>query len=137
MMGASACRGVEIRIGQAAFHLFLSRMAEDFGFFLPEIKFLPVNRKIMAGLRLLADEYLLVTGERMSVQETENAYELTIHRAVGETISIYKGGPLLIGFLKEYMAWVGAGKIYEILEKGCCVESSQACVFHIHKVPLD
>ncbi|MBA4421164.1 MAG: hypothetical protein C0391_08445 [Anaerolinea sp.] len=137
MMGASACRGVEIRIGQAAFHIFLSRMAEDFGFFLPEIKFLPVKRKIMAGLQLLAEEYLRLTGERMSVLETEDAYEVTIPPAVKEIPSIYTGCPLLIGFLKEYVIWAGGGKFYQILEKSCCVDGNRTCVFHIRKVPLD
>lgn len=130
------CNGIEQRIGQACFRIFVKRMGGDVGFFESTFKLLPFKRKVSTGLGLLAEIYQVNFKEAARFNEEDSGYKLMIGNPKGINRQYY-GCDLIQGFLREYMSWAGSGKVYELNEIECRQNGHEVCIYQIGKVPLE
>jgi predicted hydrocarbon binding protein len=137
MLGNPSALGVEQRIGQAGFRYFLAQMGYELGFFLPKLKLLPTRQKAIKGFGLLMDFYQKVDNEKVVFTETDEEYHLEITKGTENTSKQYHGCHFLIGFIQEYMAWVGSGRIFQVKESECRSNGHNSCIYNISKVPFD
>jgi hypothetical protein len=135
--GMKPSRGLEIRIGQAAFRIFLRRMALKAGFFLPEVKILPARRKIPFCFKLLADQAENAFNLKINYLETGFSYQLTFLGSLPVLHALKEVSFLVVGFLKEYLSWVDGGKAYSVIQADVLHDENQSCVFQIQKTALD
>jgi predicted hydrocarbon binding protein len=137
LIGDISATGIEQRIGEAGFRVFLSKLGDDTGLFASTIKFLPVRQKFIAGLKILAGLYLEQMKEDAVVLETAQAYQI---RLGGDPVIIgqhFPGCTFVTGFLKEYGAWAGCGKVFQVNEVECRRQGFSHCVYNISKIPLE
>jgi hypothetical protein len=131
-------KGIEHRVGQACFRYFLQRMGSEMGFFQSTFKLLPIKQKVLTGLNAMSGVGSRIFNEKIQFNEKDSSYQLQIggkkpfDRPVG-----YYGCDFVVGFIKEFMAWVGNGKVYEVNEKECRSKGHDHCIYQISKVPLD
>jgi hypothetical protein len=137
MMGNPSALGVEQRIGQAGFRNFLTQMGEELGLFLPALKFLPTRQKTINGFGILTDFYRKLNDEQVVFSESNLEYHLIMYSKTKENLNQYRGCHFLTGFIKEYMTWVGSGKIFQVLESECRSNGDLNCIYNISKVPFD
>lgn len=137
MLGKPSALGVEQRIGQAGFRHFLTQMGHELGLLLPPMKLLPTRQKTIKGFGILADFYQKLNTEQVIFSETNEEYRLIIHNKTEEKSKQYHGCHFLTGFIKEYMTWVGNGKIFLVKESDCRSNGDMNCIYNISKVPFD
>lgn len=137
MLGNPSNLGVEQRIGQAGYRHFLAQMGSDLGFFLPTVKLLPTRQKTLKGFGILADFYQKVNNEEVEFTETDVEYHIKIQKEADNDSKKYFGCHFLIGFIQEYMAWVGNGKNFQVIESECRSNGYINCIYNISKVPFD
>lgn len=135
--GEPVSNGIEQRIGEAGFRIFLSHLGEQSGFFAANYKFLPVRQKFIAGLNLLAGLYRENLDEDAIVLETEQAYQLRLGGNPGITVHQYRGCEFIKGFLREFGSWAGCGKVFQVDDVECREDGFAQCVYNITKVPLE
>lgn len=136
--GALSSSGIEHRIGQAFFRHFIKWMGSDLGFFQSSYKLLPVKNKIIIGFKILSDLYARIFEDKLRIAEDESGYQLQVGNEFPPSDRItYYGCNFIIGFLKEFMSWMGNGKVYAVNEKECRIKGSAFCIFIIGKVPLE
>jgi hypothetical protein len=131
-------KGIEHRVGQACFRYYLQRMGSEIGLFQPSYKLLPVKQKVLTGLLTMSGVYERIFNDKIHFSEDESGYQLQIgsEKSVPEPVEYY-GCDITNGFIKEFLSWVGSGKIYEVNEKECRTNGHDHCIYHISKVPLD
>ncbi len=137
MLGNPSALGVEQRIGQTGFRYFLTQMGEELGLFLPALKLLPTRQKTIKGFGILTDFYRKLNDEQVVFSESNLEYHLIIHSKTKEISKQYHGCHFLTGFIKEYMTWVGSGKIFQVIESECRSNGDMNCIYNISKVPFD
>lgn len=137
MLGNPSALGVEQRIGQAGFRYFLAQMGYELGLFLPTLKLLPTRQKAIKGFGILADFYQKMNNEEVVFTETDVEYRLSIKKGTDNYSKQYHGCHFLIGFIQEYMAWVGSGRIFLVKESECRSNGHKNCIYNINKVPFD
>jgi hypothetical protein len=137
MLGNPSALGVEQRIGQVGFRHFLTQMGEELGLFLPALKLLPARQKTINGFGILTDFYHKLNDEQVVFSETGVEYHLNIHSKTEKNSKQYHGCHFLTGFIKEYMTWVGSGKIFQVMESECRSNGDMNCIYNISKVPFD
>jgi hypothetical protein len=137
MLGNPSALGVEQRIGQAGFRYFLAQMGYELGLFLPSLKLLPTEQKTIKGFSILTDFYQKVNNEKVVFTETDLEYHLIITKETENTLKQYHGCRFLIGFIQEYMAWVGSGRIFLVVESECRSNGHKNCIYNINKMPFE
>jgi len=137
LIGDICTIGIEQRIGEAGFRNFLSKLGEDSGFFTSSIKFLPIRQKFVAGLKILAGLYREKMNEDAVVLETAQAYQIRLGGNPVKPGQHYLGCTFVTGFLKEYGAWAGCGKVFQVIEVECRRQGFSHCVYNISKIPLE
>ncbi len=137
ILGNPSALGVEQRIGQAGFRCFLNQMGDPLGLFLPALRLLPTRQKTINGFGILTDFYRKLIDEQVEFSESNLEYHLIIHSKTEENSNHYHGCHFLTGFIKEYMTWVGSGKIFQVLESECRSNGDMNCIYNISKVPFD
>lgn len=136
--GNPSNKGIEHRVGQACFRYFLQRMGSVMGFFQPAYKLSPVKQKVLVGFNAMSEVCSRIFDEKIHIFEDKSAYQLEIgsEKSLHEPVGYY-GCDFVVGFIKEFMAWVGNGKVYEVNEKECRSNGHDHCIYQISKVPLD
>ena len=137
MLGNPSALGVERRIGQAGFRYFLGQMGDELGLFLPTLKLLPTRQKTIKGFGILTDFYQNVNNEKVIFTETDVEYRLIIKKEGENYSKQYHGCHFLMGFIQEYMAWVGSGRIFLVMESECRSNGHNSCIYNISKIPFD
>lgn len=136
--GISSSKGIEHRVGEACFRHFLKRMGFKMGFFRSAFKLFPIKDKVLTGIHTMSEVYGRNFDDRIEFSDNGTTYELKIgkdHTPLEPTV--YKGCDIMSGFIKEFMAWVGNGKVYEVDENECRSKGDVYCILNISKVPLD
>ena len=137
LIGDISVIGAEQRIGEAGFRIFLSKLGEDTGFFASTFKFLPIRQKFVAGLIILAGLYREKMNEDAVVLETAQAYQIRLGGDPVKPGQHYLGCTFVAGFLKEYAAWAGCGKVFLVNKVECRSQGFSHCVYNISKIPLE
>ena len=137
MLGNPSALGVERRIGQAGFRYFLGQMGDELGLFLPTLKLLPTRQKTIKGFGILTDFYQNVNSEKVIFTETDVEYRLIIKKEAENYSKQYHGCHFLMGFIQEYMAWVGSGRNFLVMESECRSNGHNSCIYNINKIPFD
>jgi hypothetical protein len=137
MLGKVSAIGIEQRIGQAGFRYFLAQLGSELGFFLPTLKLLPTRQKTIKGFGILSDFYRRVNNEEVEFTETGADYQLKMQKEADNDTKQYFGCHFLIGFIQEYMAWVGNGKFFLVFESECRSNGYINCIYNISKIPFD
>ena len=137
MLGNLSALGVERRIGQAGFRYFLGQMGDELGLFLPTLKLLPTRQKTIKGFGILTDFYQNVNNEKVVFTETDAEYRLIIKKEADKYSKQYHGCHFLMGFIQEYMVWVGSGRNFLVMESECRSNGHNSCIYNISKIPFD
>jgi hypothetical protein len=137
MLGNPSALGVERRIGQAGFRYFLGQMGDELGLFLPTLKLSPTRQKTIKGFGILTDFYQNVNNEKVIFTETDVEYRLIIKKEAENYSKQYHGCHFLMGFIQEYMAWVGSGRNFLVMESECRSNGHNSCIYNINKIPFD
>jgi hypothetical protein len=137
MLGYPTVLGVEQRIGQAGFRYFLTQMGNDLGLFSPALKLLPARQKTIKGFGILSNFFQKMNDELIELSETDTEYHVIIHSKLENHSSKYHGCHFLIGFIKEYMAWIGSGRVFMVAESECRSDGYKNCIYNIRKDPFD
>jgi predicted hydrocarbon binding protein len=113
-------------------------MGSGMGFFQLTYKLLPVKQKVLTGFKTMSAVYGRIFSQKVDFFEDESVYQLQIgsEKSLNEPVGYY-GCDFVTGFVKEYMSWVGNGKVYEVNEKECRSNGHDHCIYQISKVPLD
>lgn len=136
--GISSSKGIEHRVGEACFRHFLKNLGVEMGFFTSDFKLFPINKKVMNGINTLSEIYRRNFNDTIQLMDVGPTYQLKVgnnHSPMDQTA--YNGCDIMAGFIKEFMAWVGNGKVYEVNEKECRGKGNGYCIISIGKVPLD
>ena len=136
--GCSSSKGIEHRVGQSCFRHFLKRMGSEMGFFQSAFKLFPIKKKILTGFHTMSEVYGRNFNDRIQFTDSGVTYQLKVGNDQSLPVQpLCNGCDLMTGFIKEFMAWVGNGKVYEVNECECRMEGYGYCIFNIGKVPLD
>ena len=136
--GIPSSRGIEHRVGEACFRHFLKKMGFELGFFTPDFKLFPIKKKVLTGIHTMSEVYGRNFNDRIQLLDIGPTYQLKVgnNHSLTEP-AVCNGCGLVTGFMKEFMAWLGNGKVYEVTENECRREGYGYCIFNIGKVPLD
>ena len=138
MYGRSSSKGIEHRIGEACFRHFIKRMGFEMGFFQSAFKLYPIKKKILTGFNTMSEIYGSHFDDRIQFTDTGAIYQLKVGNDLSPVEkTVYNGCDMMTGFIKEFMAWVGNSKVYEVNENECRRNGYRYCIFNIGKVPLD
>ncbi len=138
MYGARGERGLGLHAGKASFIHGLKEFGSDELSNLA-LKAIPPNVKLKIGVRAMAETFGKFSDQLTTVEETDQYFVYTIHRCPvcwGRTSSrsiCYAAA----GILQAGLHWVSGGQDFRVEEVACHAAGDEACVFHIHKDPLN
>lgn len=139
LYGELSTRGIAFRSGQSVFHYFLKQFADQAGFEELDFRLLPLKKRIFTGLQSIAAIARQDCGLEAVISQEENKWIIEIAscgpggRKVDQDVTC----GLILGFLKEYLAWTSGGKSYPIQETACHEIEKTACTFTIAQTPID
>lgn len=137
--GVPGGRGLALRIGRAALKYALKQFGEQAGLYRSGYRLLPANRRIAAGLDILAqvlgrecnDTIHVSDHETYWLWRSENCTLCQEHQSADSCCHV------VVGLLQEFAAWAGGGRFYPVTETECKANGGAACEFRIEKKPLD
>jgi|YNPBryantNP2012_1023418.scaffolds.fasta_scaffold55462_2 predicted hydrocarbon binding protein len=140
LYGLRGGQGVVLRSGKAAFKYLLQRFGMQMRLSELEYRLLPAPQRLKAGMTVLAEMLSFHCNVPIQVTENESTWSWRMDQCPWclDRQSEKSGVCYFItGLLQEYFSWVSGGRFYEIREVECCAAGGLACVFQIHKQPLD
>ncbi len=137
--GNVSASGLMWQIGRSFFREYLVNLKDGDGLLLPDLRFLPFRRKAQAGLAILAREFSGVDQQQVTASSRgglylwriENCLDCNHPRIKDNDCSFY------LGFLQEYLAWIGGGRAYIVEEKECISRGANACLISINLDPVE
>ncbi|HEX7620156.1 MAG TPA: 4-vinyl reductase [Anaerolineales bacterium] len=139
LYGPRGGRGLALRAGRATF----SDVLKDYGT-LADIsdlafKVLPLQTKVSIGIHAAAKIFSQASDQLTSVDETEDAFNWTVHRCPTCWTRTSADKPvcyITTGLLQAMLTWASGGLEFRVNESKCCAVGDTVCEFVIQKEPL-
>ncbi len=131
--------GIILRAGRSSFKYYLNEYGSDLKFDELEFRLLPQNRRISEGLKRISEKINQDLNVHIGTTENSEAWIWTL-RDCPECTHSETQDPncqFIDGFLQDYLAWSGNGKLYPVNETECKKNGDAACVFQMGKKPLE
>lgn len=140
MYGPRSGRGLAIRAGRACFSQGLQQFGALAGVGSGEFKMLPVDEKIVAGLRTLAEIFSNYSDQQTTVGPHAEGFEYvmqTCPMCTGRTSMDGKPlGHVGMGVLREGLSWVSGGKEFRVEETECMATGGKVGRYVIYRDPI-
>lgn len=137
LYGEQSTAGILYRVGRAAFSNLLMNIGVEAGYTDAGFKLLPLKKKTLCGLELLAKVFEAVPDQSILVESNMDCYLWKVAFNGDRSRQHILGCTFFNGLLQEYMAWMGSGKVFLVDEIACQADGAEACIFHINKVAID
>jgi predicted hydrocarbon binding protein len=138
MYGGKSAAGIFHRAGRAGFCRLIMNLGVEAGLVENEYKLLPMRKKVIRGLNLLASVFELVPGQEIQVENSGDYFYWKVSGCTHcQTTTPVDGCSYYIGLLQEYMAWLGSGRVYWVDEIECRSTRDSQCVFRINQSPIE
>jgi predicted hydrocarbon binding protein len=134
--GSRGGRGLALRVGRTTFDDVLKDYGEIAGVGDIDFKILPLQLKMVQGLKAMAKIFSEKSDQITTVAETDDAIIYTVERCPvcwGREKSDYAVCYYLVGLLQEGLCWVSGGKEFNIEETQCISLGDEVCEFTIQK----
>lgn len=136
--GVQCGQGILLRIGRAFFNFILRDFSPQIGFTDPSFRFLPMRKKIKAGLERLAVMYNQFLDQPVCIKE-EDQYYWVMERCplCWNKRSSQKSCAFMVGFLQEAMYWLSGGRQFRVEEIDWAATGNLTCTMQIKKQPYE
>ncbi len=137
--GEQVYAGIAQRAGGASLKYFLMALGGRLGFNDAEFRLLPVNKKKLLGLQRISDELTSAYGMLTKVSEKKDSYsiEITNCRECEGMRARIPSCHFILGFLHEYLSWLGGGRYFQVIETSCLARKDKSCLFELSKFAED
>jgi predicted hydrocarbon binding protein len=131
--------GIAFRAGRVSFKYFLSVFGNKLGFSDMNFRLLPVNQRKLEGLSRISAEMLSSYGLRSNIKDQHNSFSVEIENCFEcqAELSRQPSCHFILGFLQEYMAWIGGGRFFSVKESSCLANGGTCCTFDLSKQSID
>ena len=139
LYGPRGARGLLVHAGRAGFTVGFAEFGGIMGASELAFKAISLEPKIKVGLRAVAETFSKFSDQPTTVEETDDYFVYTIQRCpvCWERHSDRPVCYIVLGVLDECMRWISGGKSFFIEEATCIAMGTDACIFHIHKQPIE
>jgi predicted hydrocarbon binding protein len=131
--------GIAFRAGRVSFKYFLSVFGDKLGFSDFNFRLLPMNQRKLEGLSRISTEMFSSYSLRSIVKDKKNTFTVEIENCFEckEEKSNQPSCHFIMGFLQEYLAWIGGGRFFSVKETSCLASGGSCCTFELSKQPID
>lgn len=136
--GATAGRGVALRIGRVCFKYGLREFGTQMGLTKMAFRLLPFPARLWEGGKSLAELFNRFTDQRVRIEERGGQILWHIERCPlcwGRQTE-YPACYLAVGLLQESLYWLSGGKIFNVEETGCIAHGDPTCTIVIEQDPI-
>ncbi len=121
------------------FREYLFSLKDGLGLMLPDLRFLPFKRKAQAGLAILAEEFSGLDHQQVTTLIRDDSYFWQIENCLDCNDPVIQNTicSFYLGFLQEYLAWIGSGRAFVVDEKECISRGANACLIRIDPEPVE
>ncbi len=130
--------GLALRAGRACFKYGIRGFGAEMGLTDTAFRLLPMNVKLRAAGRSLADLFNEQTDQRVRIEEKDGKLLWVIERCP-LCWGRHADSPachLAVGLLQESLYWLSGGKIFDVEETLCAARGDPVCAIQIDPKPL-
>lgn len=136
--GPHGGRGIALRVGRACFNNGVRQFGVQMGITEKAFRLLPLQGKVSAGAKSLAELFNTFTDQKVRVEEENGKLFWHIERCplCWERHSQDPLCHLAVGLLQEALYWLSGGKVFNVEEVTCIATGDDACTIVIDQSPI-
>jgi len=136
--GSRGGQGLALRSGRLFFTHLVREYGASMGLSEASFRLQPPERKVIAGLRILANFFNQNMDQSVQVTDTDKHIFWRVERCpiCWERHESEPVCHLIVGMLQEGLYWLSGGKVYNILEETPPAFGKPACLIRIDKNPI-
>jgi hypothetical protein len=129
--GSQAGRGLAVLVGRACLGYSLRLLGGRSGLTDPAFRLLPLQKKLKAGSRKLADVFSLFGEVHVTPSEEASRFRFTVNETEERPCCA-----IAMGFLQEAYYWLSGGRNFLVSESECIAGGKPSCTIMIDRVPI-
>lgn len=139
LYGPRGGRGLALRSGRVCFKIGLREFGEEFGITGTDFRLLPLDKKVLTGIKLLASLFNNHSNQLVKVRElSDRILWIVEHCPIcwnrnTDTQVCY----LNVGMLQEGLYWISGGKLFLVEETECIAKGDTNCTIAIDKIAIN
>jgi len=137
--GLKTAGGIFLRAGRSAFGYFVKQFDAETGFEGLEFRLKPTPKRILTGLKALANIFNQECGSAIEVTVEGDSWswaDSNCSECNQERPQAY-ACHFTTGLLQEYLSWISGGRIFQLKETAGRANGAAVCLISIHHRPLD